>query len=89
MERQRGERARRHQQEMAPVAHERFDRGHERVVEVMRLAEIEQHRLAPRDRVVEFTHVEAAAECGDPGRKLLRPSAMVRHAKPSRVSANT
>ena len=71
MERQPGERARRHEQEMALVLDERLDRAEQRRVQLVRKVEVEQLRAAGIDRELQVVHVEAAAERRHLGAQVL------------------
>ena len=63
MERQRGQRARRHNEQAALVADQRFDRRQQRGVEIVRQRQIKQPGLA--GGVARLGDVESAPERGD------------------------
>jgi hypothetical protein len=69
MERKRGERARRHDQEMPLVLDQLLDGTDERDIKLVRESEVEQHRLA--GGLLQLVEIEAATECGDLLREVL------------------
>ena len=77
MERQRGERARRHDEEMPLVLDQRLDRTDQRVVKLMREAEVEQ--VAPLRRLVAL-HAREAATFRGSLHALLRENLIALHA---------
>src|SRR5262249_29651308 len=70
MERERGEDARRHDEQMALVRDQWLERCEERRIKLMGSVEIEQLRLATVHRIQEFVDIEPAAERFDPGGQL-------------------
>ncbi len=69
MEGKRGERARRHDQEMPLVLDQLFDGTDERDIKLVRESEVEQHRLA--GGLLQLFEIEAVSECGDLLREVL------------------